>query len=85
MSSPINIADRITAGLSVDAPIALIRIAAEATTQGINEASATLLQEWAADVLAAANELPGMAGQYWASIAAELRSLAWERTTGVRP
>jgi hypothetical protein len=73
MSSPTNIANRITAGLE---------IAAEATTQGINEASATLLQEWAADVLTAANEVPGMAGQYWASIASELRSMAFERMTG---
>jgi hypothetical protein len=84
MSSPTNIANRITAGLeSINPPLTLIRIAAEATTQGINEASATLLQAWAADVLTAANELPGMAGQYWASIASELRSMAWERTTGV--
>jgi uncharacterized membrane protein len=41
MSSPTNIANRITAGLeSINPPLTLIRIAAEATTQGINEASA---------------------------------------------
>jgi hypothetical protein len=82
MSSPTNIANRITAGLSVDAPLILIRISAEATTEGIAAASSALLQAWAVDVLAAANELPGMAGQYWASIASELRSMAWERSTG---
>ena len=82
--NPRNIADRITAGLEcVSPPLCLLQVAAEATTEGIAAASAMLLKEWAADVLRAAAELQGEAGQYWASIAAELRSLAWEKSTRV--
>ena len=86
MSNPANIANRISAGLeSVSPPLCLLCVAAEATTEGITAASATLLRAWAADVLRAAAELQGQSGQYWVSIAAELRSLAWERSTGVKP
>ena len=82
--NPRNIADRITAGLEcVSPPLCLLQVAAEATAPGIAQASPHLLQGWAADALRAANELQGQAGQYWASIAAELRSMAWERSTGV--
>ena len=85
--NPRNIANRITAGLEcVSPPLCLLQVAAEATTEGSAAASAMLLQAWAADVLRAANELQGQsgqAGQYWASIASELRSLAWEKSTGV--
>ena len=82
--NPRNIANRITAGLEcINPPLCLLQVAAEATTEGIAAASATLLRAWAKDVLRAANELQGEAGQYWASIAAELRSLAWEKSTGV--
>ena len=84
MTSPTNIANRISAGLEcVSPPLCLLHVAAEATAEGITAASANLLQAWAADVLCAANELQGSAGQYWASIAAELRSLAWEKSTRV--
>ena len=84
MTSPTNIANRISAGLEcVSPPLCLLQVAAEATTEGIAAASAMLLQAWAADVLRAANELQGQSGQYWASIAAELRSLAWEKSTRV--
>jgi hypothetical protein len=84
--NPRNISDRITAGLeAINPPLVLLTVASEATTQGIAEASPKLLQEWAADVLKAANKLEGQAGQHWASIAAELRSLAWERSTGGTP
>ena len=82
--NPRNIADRITAGLEcINPPLCLLCVAAEATAPGIAQASPHLLQGWAADVLRAANELQGEAGQYWASIAAELRSLAWEKSTRV--
>ena len=82
--NPRNIADRITAGLEcISPPLCLLQVAAEATTEGITAASATLLRAWAADVLRAANELQGQSRQYWASIAAELRSMAWEKSTGV--
>ena len=82
--NPRNIADRITAGLEcVSPPLCLLQVAAEATTEGIAAASAMSLQAWAADVLRATNELQGDAGQYWASIAAELRSIAWEKSTRV--
>ena len=86
MSNPTNIANRITAGLEcISPPLCLLQVAAEATTEGIAAASAMLLQAWVADVLRAANELQGQSGQYWVSIASELRSLAWEKSTGVKP
>ena len=82
--NPANIANRITAGLEcVNPPLCLLQVAAEATAPGIAAASAKLLQTWAEDMLRAANELQGQSGQYWASIAAELRSMAWEKSTRV--
>jgi hypothetical protein len=81
--NPGNIADRIRMGLQAITPPDELRVvASEATTQGITEASPMLLRAWADDVLKAANKLDGQAGQHWASIAAEMRSLAWERSTG---
>lgn len=49
---------------------------------GVQCATPDLLQSLAAAILATANEQPGAVGQYWASIAAELRALAWEQMVG---
>lgn len=49
---------------------------------GVQCASPDLLQALAAAILVAANEQPGVAGQFWASIAAELRAMAWEQMVG---
>jgi hypothetical protein len=80
LMNPANLSARITAGLeSINPPDPLLALAAEATPEGIAAASPALLQAWAADVLRVANGLRGEAGQYWAQVAADLRSLAWER------
>ena len=84
MSNPVNIANRITAGLEVvSPPLCLLSVASEATAQGIQESSAMLLRAWAEDVKGAAGKMDGQAGQYWLSIANELEHLANERCTGV--
>lgn len=85
MTSPANLADRITAGLHVAPPplcLGLLCVAHEATAQGIRDASPRLLQCWAGEVSQAAQAEPGMPGQYWASIASALESMAMERSTG---
>jgi hypothetical protein len=75
-----NIADRIATGPQTDRAILL---AFEADAAGIEAASPTLLEDWATEVLQIANVFPGESGQYWAQVAADLRSLAWEKMTGV--
>lgn len=75
-----NIADRIATGPQTDRAQLL---SLEATSSGIEAASPALLEDWATEVLQVANVFPGEAGQYWAQVAADLRSMAWEKMTGV--
>lgn len=81
MSNPINLADRITAGLQVDAPMTLLRVAGEATRDRLASAPSDLLAEWCQEVFEAATAMEPGPDVYWLSIAAALQSLAWERTT----
>ena len=87
MTSPANTAERIRQGSIVSRHPALATLALEATPEGIAAASPMLLQAWAADVMAAAAELQGDAGQYWRSVADALKSMAMEKATkvGVKP
>jgi hypothetical protein len=80
--NPSNIADRITAGMAVDPPLSLLSVAVYATRDGIKNADSAQLREWARDIYAAADELQGQGGQYWASVARELESMAHEKSTG---
>ena len=85
MSNPTNLADRIAEGLESVAPHpALLVLALEATAEGITAASAGLLQEWAWAIISLGYELGGGVGQDWAAIAADMRSLAYEKTSGVK-
>ena len=81
MTSAQNTAGRITAGLYDGCSLYLLTVAGEATAQGIAAASPKLLQAWAADVMAACDELQGEAGQYWRSVADALTSMAMEKAT----
>jgi transcriptional regulator with XRE-family HTH domain len=49
---------------------------------GFDSASPDLLAAMAKGIETAAQSHPGAAGQYWSSIAAEMRSLSYERRTG---
>lgn len=75
-----NLADRIATDPQTDHTQLL---ALEATAGNIEAASPTLLEGWATEVLAVANGAPGESGQYWAQVAADLRSMAYEKMTGV--
>jgi hypothetical protein len=79
MSSPINLADRITAGLQSEAHLGLLRVAGDATRENLAKAPTALIEEWYDDVLTAARDMEPGPAVYWLSIAAALQSLAWER------
>ena len=81
MSSANNLADRITAGLQVDASMTLLRVAGEATRDRIANAPSDLLAEWCQEVFEAAIAMEPGPAVYWLSIASALRSLALERQT----
>ena len=81
MSSASNIADRITAGLQVEAHIGLLRVAGEATRDRINTAPAETIAEWCAEVFEAAKAMEPGPAVYWLSVASALQSLALERRT----
>jgi len=81
MSSPWNIADRITAGLQVDAHLGLLRVAGEATRDRITTAPADTIAQWCHEVAEAAKAMEPGPAVYWLSVASALNSLALERQT----
>lgn len=86
MTSPPNIANRITAGLQALPPapaLALLSLASEATCEAIAGATPEQIEAWAASAHDAAQDMQDGAARFWASVGNELAALAREKTTGV--